>query len=390
MKMRRILILALAVMVMLAMTAVPTFAATKQAVQVADKYYSYNEVAGDYLLNSEWHRDYKDGFLQTHKSISYLRNYEDPSKVDSKSNFEVSAKYTNNGMLKKRIMKYDDGSKLEATYSYKGKNVTTFITKYKGKNSNKTAYTYNKKGLITKQTNYYYESGKWVKGSYTKYTFDSKGRETKYEYYSKDNPDEPKLKRQNWYEVSYSGKKRTEKHYNYEDKMVGKNVYTMDSKGRDKKLVQTSIYYFTDQDPQETTSTTTYTYYNNGQVKKESTKGDGYTETRTFRSDGQMLSQKSKGTDYERSTEISYNKKGLITKEVSTYTHNSTDENGETVTDTTKDTWKYKYEGYYKNKYPKVIYISHNGQKYSKDEKTYKYIVDKTPAEVLNIGMGAG
>ncbi len=387
MKMRRILILALAVMVMLAMTAVPAFAASKQAVQVGDKYYYYNEQVGKYLLSSEWEREYEGGYLKTHKSINYNRNYDNPEKVDDKNNVTISVKY-NKGLIKKRIMKYDDGSKLETSYSYKGKNVTTVINKYKGENSNKTTYTYNNKGLTTKQTNYYYENGKWAKGSYSKYTYDSKGRETKYEYYSRDMDN--KLKRQNWYKVTYSSKKRTEKRYNYEDQLTDKYVYTLDSKGRDKKVVHTYIYNYVDQDPVKETSTTTYTYYKNNQIKKATTVGKGYEETTTYRSDGQIETYYTKGTDYERTTKYFYNKKGLLTKQVNEGKNISYDENGEAVEQTSKDTWKYSYDGYYKNKYPKVVYMTHNGVKYSKEKRTYKYIVDKTPVGALDYGMGAG
>ena len=233
------------------------------------------------------------------------------------------------------------------------------------------------------------EDGNWIKSNYYKYTYDSKGRETKRVYYSRN--DKNKLVKMNTVTISYSSKKRTEKYFNNDNVLNDKYAYTLDSKGRNKKCVHT--YYGTGEaGSNKYTDTTTFTYYNNGNVKEEvRVDSSGNKSTYTYRSDGQPKSFRSVSELSEQTSEYSYNKKGLRTKDVSTYTNYTLDENGEKQVNYSETTTrKYKYEGYYRSKYPKVIYTYYNGKETSMEKRSYKYIVDKTPEEAMMFGMGAG
>lgn len=372
--MKRLLIMALALMMIMAFSAVPAFAAAKEVVQVSDKYYEYDPMGDGYFIEYEWYKTYESGYLKKHKNVNYNRDFDDKTKFST--NTTVTTYTYDSGRLMKTLGKTDGKTGRTVIFTYKGKRVKTMTYKYAGKNQSKTSFVYDSKGRLIKESVFYYQNSKWVKQSYNIYTYDSKGRIKTDITYEKENG--------KWTEYgkeihTYSGKKHTQKHYE-EGKFMSKSVETMNSKGNVTKRVYTSNY---DKNGAGYTETTTWTYFKNGEIKTyKSEDSTGFSTNVSFRSDGQQKNSITKDDTHESYTSYKYNDKGFPTEYYYKQTINYTDTSGNVQPQTDEATFTYEYDGYYRTDYPETIYTYRNGVLQSMEVRGYKYIVDKTPAQV--------
>ena len=116
---RKIAILVLTMLVVLSMTAVPAFAASKQVVELSNKSYIYNLDKDKWYQDGEWKNTYKNGLLKQYERTTYFRDEERPSKVTG--TYAVTTKYTydsKNRIKQQETIGGDWTSK--NTYSYKG------------------------------------------------------------------------------------------------------------------------------------------------------------------------------------------------------------------------------------------------------------------------------
>ncbi len=380
--MKRLLIMALALMLIMAFSAVPAFAATKEVVQVSDKLYEYDPVGDGYFAEYEWHKTYESGYLRKYKNVNYNRDFDDKTKFSTTT--AVTTYTYDSGRLTKALDKTDGLAGRSITFTYKGKRVKTKTYKYAGKNQSRTSFVYDSKGRITKESFYYYQKSKWTRQNYTTYTYDSKGRVKTETFYDKQDG--------KWVESAktintYSGRKHTQKHY--EDGIfMSKSVETMNSKGNVTKKVYTSNY---GKNGAGYTETTTSTYFKNGQVKTyKSEDSTGYSYESVYRSDGLEKTRTIKDDFHQSYTAYKYNDKGLPTEYYYNETVNYTDTSGNVQSQTDETTYTYEYDGYYRTDYPKTIYTYRNGVLESMEVREYKYIVDKTPGQVKEMEAGQG
>lgn len=301
--MKRRMIAALLVMTVLFMFSLsPAFAATKKVTQTAEKDYEYTN-SGSTRLTYSWEDTYNTKGVRT----------------------DFDAKVYTYPSGKQKVTKY------HTDYSYKNGKVKTEIRKENGKKTYKNTYTYKSNGSISQDTLWKYNSktGKWVKQSYTKYT--------------------------------YSKTKETITDYNKKGKVIAKTVMTLDSKGR----VTKEVYY----EDGDKTSTTTNDYYTNGVIKKAVVKfEDGGKDVYKYDKKGNMTSSVIETADgYVMTSTYTYNDQGLMTKEVMTDTYEDY---------TNKTVYKYSYSNFYNSnkKYPKTTIVKMDGEKVEKRVKTYKKI----------------
>ena len=384
---KRILIMTLVLVIALTMTAVPALAASKQVVQVSEKYYEYDEEGDGYFLFSEWEKTFTKGYLTNYDYSYYDRDTEDPTLIVGENNNETIYSYNSKGLLKTSKYKYNGKTDSVTNYTYKGKNVKTMITKRQDVNESKVIYTYDSKGRQSSVTYYYFEDGEWDKSSTYKYTYDKKGRIKKEDYYSKDNEQDFGLTIRTVY--TYKKGINTEKLYRSDGTLFQSITNTLDTKGRiTKRVCRSSLdSYGGDEWIKDTTK---YTYYSNGRTKTiKASDNEGNVSLFTYRKDGQLKSMTQTSDGYEHNTRNYFNDKGLTIKSVTKNHSEYVDDEGNAQAEDTEYVVNYEYEGYYRDKYPKVIYTYENGSLQSMEKRTYKYFVDRTPEEAMEaIGRG--
>ena len=190
-------------------------------------------------------------------------------------------KYNKKGFMTKQVTTTDGEESFKNTTSYDKKmNITSDKYYSYGKMTEKYVNKYNKKGKLTKEIHYDYENG--IKAT-AKIKYDKKG-----------NPVKRTAKDQNGnyvskttYKYSYKGKKLVKETEKFEDYVNIDGDYTL-----------------------------TTTYYSNGEVKKSSMKGTGYSWADSFDKKGRQTKAvyKSSADHYESVSE--YNKNGLIIETV--------------------------------------------------------------------------
>ena len=306
---RRIFVLVLALALVLTMSAVPGFAATKHVVQVSEKDYDIDE-NGTEELTWSWQDTYKNGLLQKYKIKSIDKNYD----WNEETGEEI--------VTKEEIERV-------TTYSYKNGRTSQTVTTENGKKSSKTVYKYKNKKIST-ITRYNYDGG-YKKSAVTKYTY-GKNKTTSTTTYVGNDP-------------------------------TTKNVSYYNNKGRLTK----SEYYIGG----KKNSTTTYTYWDNGNMKKSVQKSEESTYTSTYNKKGLEIKTVSEYKDSKYVYTYKYNSNGLKTEEVFKSTY-KIDGNNQTNTTTTK----FKYSNYYGStkKYPKTVKIYTDGKYTRKEIREYKKI----------------
>ncbi len=223
----------------------------------------------------------------------------------------------------------------ENTYKYKNGRHTATYVKENGKKSKKTVFTYKNKKL-SKITSYNYKNGKYVTDYTAKYTYGKNKETVLYTY--KNNPLYKTLK----------------------------EVTTLDSKGRTKTIVS--------YEDGKKAYTQKYEYHSNGSLAKTTYKStDGsYSSVDTYNKKGLLTKEVSTYEDSKTVNEYKYYTSGLTKQRIETYTYK--DYEGNEQTDVTKYT--YKYSNYYGSgkKYPKTVKIYRNGEYYQKETRGYKKI----------------
>ncbi len=267
----------------------------------------------------------------------------------------------------------DESSITKNTYN-KGKLTRTITTSkyidenddgepYEATSIGECTYKYNKKGLVTSKIEQIASStddpDPYKRKTTYKYSNGKLSKEVCYNYYDGSY--------HIFYKTTYTRKAKKVTAVTKGEAYDGKYIETLDNEGRVKKC-----HYYSDDG--KLFSTETYTYWPNGNIKKHVEEFADYSDKTVENYNKKGLLTKEIST-YEGGKEINtykYNAKGLVTTEV----RKSSGENDEGKMVTTTETYKYSYSNFYNNnkKYPKTIKVKLNGKLYQIEERKYKKI----------------